>query len=282
MNWKAAIGSAIGTRHLHQDRPCQDYGQYQQVDSILIGAIADGAGSARYADLGAKLAVETTLKVLRSQLKRLSLSSLTAGVGQVTPPDCCPEVKELQPVGSLPVLNQLEANQLFTAVVEAVVLTLHIQAVEGDYPLTDLSSTLLAFVATPNWLTAMQIGDGFIVVESAATELELLFQPAKGEYINETCFVTSPNALEQMQVRVYADAPQFICAATDGLERLAIRFQDWLPFPPFFQPLVTCLQNDPQGATAYLQNFLESDRLNARTDDDKTLLMVLFDPESLP
>jgi Protein phosphatase 2C len=277
VSWKAAIASAIGTRHLQKQLPCQDFGQYLQVGSVLIGAVADGAGSARHADRGARLAVESTLIQLRSQLEHLSLPLPT---GQPLPGGS--RVLTIPPELGLPKLDPLQSDQLFTTVVEAVVSDLKSQALEGDYPLADLSTTLLAFIATPEWLGAMQIGDGFIVVGSAGSELELLFQPTKGEYINETCFVTSPTALEQMQVKVYAEPPQFICAATDGLERLAIRFQDWLPFPPFFQPLATCLQADPQGATAYLQNFLASDRLNARTDDDKTLLIGWLERESDP
>ena len=40
-----------------------------------------------------------------------------------------------------------------------------------------------------------------------------------------------------MRVRVLPGQQKFICASTDGLERVAIRMSDWTPFPPFFQPL---------------------------------------------
>jgi Protein phosphatase 2C len=274
VSWKAAVCSEIGTRHCHQDLPCQDYGQYVKVGSVLIGAVSDGAGSARHAEVGAKIAVETALSHLQSQV------ALFGAVKSVRPEEI--KIPRLEDGGRnrLPQLSETEANRLFTATVMAVVAALQNQADSEGYDLADLACTLLVFVASPDLLAAMQIGDGFIVVETAEVELELLFRPSKGEYINETCFVTSSNALDHMQVRVCSERPQFICAATDGLEKVAIRFQDWLPFSPFFQPLVACLQSSPAEATAYLQSFLSSERLNARTDDDKTLLLGLYDQES--
>ncbi len=111
------------------------------------------------------------------------------------------------------------------------------QAVRDGYSVDDLACTLLIVIATPDGVTAMQIGDGFITVGYQQQEPQLLFLPDKGEYINETTFVTSANALKDMRVVVQTGHPEFICASTDGLERLAIRMSDWTPFTPFFQPL---------------------------------------------
>src|SRR5919202_405179 len=143
----------------------------------------------------------------------------------------------------------------------------------------DLACTLLVFVATPHWLAAMQIGDGFMVVGLQGKEHQLLFQPDKGEFVNQTTFVTSAHALDEMQVNVVSGSQKFICASTDGLERVAIRMNDWTPFPPFFQPLEEYLWEtpEPEQDDQYIQNFLTSERLNARTDDDKTLLLCLYE-----
>jgi Protein phosphatase 2C len=105
----------------------------------------------------------------------------------------------------------------------------------------------------------------------------LLFSPDKGEFANETTFVTSTNASADMQVQVIPSSIEFICAATDGLERVALRISDWTPFPPFFHPLNEYLEEtpNPQHDKAYLKNFLDSERLNQKTQDDKTLLLCL-------
>ena len=100
----------------------------------------------------------------------------------------------------------------------------------------------------------------------------------KGEFANETTFVTSRNALDDMQVSVISHPLEFICAATDGLERVALRVSDWMPFAPFFNPLSEYLAQtpNPDEDKAYLASFLDSERLNQKTQDDKTLLLCLY------
>lgn len=260
MGWKAIARSAAGTSHLKQQLPCQDYGGCKIRNHVIVGAVADGAGSAKYADIGAKIAVETVLEYLAGVEQWLQKHKK---VGEINP----------QP------LPQLEARRLFTQTVNKVVAAMEAQAQSGGYSIEDLACTLLIVVATPTWVAAMQIGDGFIVVRPEQEEPQLLFSPDKGEYINETTFVTSANALDAMRVCVHTGKPEFICASTDGLERLAIRMSNNTPFAPFFQPLEEYMQElgNPEQSDEYLMSFLDSDRLNARTDDDKTLLLCLYD-----
>lgn len=264
MSWKAIARSATGTSHVKQQLPCQDYGGCKIINNVVIGAVADGAGSAKYADIGAKLAVLTVLEYL-------------AGIEE-----WLQKRKNFWKSTQQP-LSESAAKKLFTKTLNKVVTALQAQAISGGYSIEDLACTLLVVVATPNWVAAMQIGDGFIVVRPRQEQPQLLFTPDKGEYINETTFVTSANALNGMKVSVRSLNPEFICASTDGLERLAIRMSDYTPFVPFFQPLEEYIReiSHPEQSDEYLMSFLDSDRLNARTDDDKTLLLCLYDsPDS--
>ncbi|MEH2413052.1 PP2C family serine/threonine-protein phosphatase [Nostoc sp.] len=262
MNWKVAGDCAIGTSHQNQEIPCQDYGRYLIFnDVIIVGAVADGAGSAKYSDIGAKLAVETVLKCFSDIHES-------------------PQNEEESEEGFSQPLSQEEAEKLFTKIVKIAIGKLHNQADEGGYSVNDLACTLLVFVATPDWVAAMQIGDGFIVMRSHDSEYKLLFQPDKGEFVNETTFITSTNAVKDIPVKVISEKQEFICVSTDGLEKVAIRLSDWEPFSPFFKPLEEYLHEsvDPK-EDKYLTEFLNSERLNSRTDDDKTLLLCLFDRE---
>jgi serine/threonine protein phosphatase PrpC len=257
MVWRAVVRSCVGTRHQKQQQPCQDYGSYCLLNNdVIVGAVADGAGSAKYSDVGAQLAVVKVITMFREIARS-------------------PQTEE--PL-SHP-LNVKEARKLFSLIVREVVATLERQALNEHYAIADLACTLLVFVATPHWLAAMQIGDGFIIVGLQGEKHKLLFQPDKGEFVNQTTFVTSANALDQMQVNVFSGKQKFICASTDGLERVAIRMNDWTPFPPFFQPLEEYLweTHNPEQDDEYIKNFLNSERLNARTDDDKTLLLCLYE-----
>lgn len=218
MSWKAIARSTVGTSHIKQQMPCQDYGGCKILNNVIIAAVADGAGSAKYADIGAKLAVETVLEYL-------------AGVEQ-----WLQKHKKIGELHSQP-LSESAARKLFTQTVNEVVAAMEEQAISKGYSIDDLACTLLVVIATPTWVAAMQIGDGFIVVRPEQEDHILLFPPDKGEYVNETTFVTSANALDGMKVGVRSLKPEFICASTDGLERVAIRMSDNTPFTPFFQPL---------------------------------------------
>ncbi|MEH2159605.1 MAG: PP2C family serine/threonine-protein phosphatase [Nostoc sp.] len=257
MNWKAVADSAIGTSHQNQGILCQDYGDYLIFDDVIVGAVADGAGSAKHSDVGSKLAVETVLKCFSDINKYPQKQTFS------------------QP------LSKEEAQKVFAEIVNQVITELQKQADEGDYSVNDLACTLLVFIATPECITAMQIGDGFIVMHSQDSEYQLLFQPDKGEFANETTFITSANAVKEMQVKVIHEKQEFICASTDGLEKVAIRLSDWKPFSPFFKPLEEYLHEpvNQEEENKYLTEFLNSERLNSRTDDDKTLLLCLFNKD---
>ncbi|MBN3951333.1 MAG: protein phosphatase 2C domain-containing protein [Nostoc sp. NMS7] len=263
MNWKAIGRSAIGTSHENQGIVCQDYGDYRIFqDVIIVGAVADGAGSAKHSDVGAKLAVETVLKCF-SDINESPQKE-----------------EELEP-GYSKGLSKEEAQKLFATIVKKAIAKLHEQAAKENYSVNDLACTLLVFLATPDWFAAMQIGDGFIGMRSQDSEYQLLFQTDKGEFANETTFITSANAVKEMQVKVISEKQEFICASTDGLEKVAIRLSDWEAFSPFFKPLEEFLHEPVNGEDEdkYLMQFLNSERLNSRTDDDKTLLLCLFDRE---
>lgn len=292
MSWKAIARSAIGTSHEKQEMPCQDYGSYQILDDVIIGAVADGAGSAKYAEIGAELAVKTVLEAFTEE----DISKITKSVHSESSESKHQSswnwksltslgMKDRNGASSVAIHQPLsyseqEVRQILTETVQKVKVALEQQATNNNYSIDDLACTLLVFIATPDWIAAMQIGDGFIVLRCQEEDAQLLFPPDKGEYINETTFVTSANALEAMRVCVKTVKPEFICASTDGLERLAIRMSDWTPFTPFFQPLEQYLRvtNNPEEEDEYLKSFLNSDRLNARTDDDKTLLLCLYSP----
>jgi len=262
MTWTAINYSAIGTRHQEKGLPCQDYSNYRCYDDVIIGAVSDGAGSAKHSDVGAKLAVETTLSFLSGTEEFKNYLGIARWLEKRQKVDKPPKDKVIR--------------KLATDICDKVLMAMSQQVEKMDCQQEDLDCTLLVFVGTPYWFAAIQIGDGFLVVRSEEGTPELIFQPDKGEFANETTFITSSDVLSQLQAKTLP--PQkFICAASDGVEKVAIRFSDWSAFPPFFQPLEECLQEETsqEEKEAYLQSFLESERLNQRTGDDKTLLLCL-------
>jgi len=53
--WRAVARSSLGISHQKQQLPCQDYGGYKIIKDVIVGAVADGAGSAKHADIGARI-----------------------------------------------------------------------------------------------------------------------------------------------------------------------------------------------------------------------------------
>lgn len=278
MGWRAVARSAIGTRHAEQQQPCQDYGavmvaaprEQRDRHGVIVGAVADGAGSARHAEVGARLAVATTLRYLAASEAWLQKKRQRSWQDWAQPP------------------SEALIRQIFTKAVTRSQTQMAQRATAQSWELEDLACTLLAFLATPSWVAAMQIGDGFVVVSygqaerggvPANADYQLLFRPDRGEFANQTTFVTAADALATMQVKVVAQPPRFIAVATDGIERVALRLQDWTPFAPFFSPLEEYLVEtpNPEADDDYLMGFLTSERLNQKTDDDKTLVLCRCD-----
>lgn len=142
----------------------------------------------------------------------------------------------------------------------------------------DLACTMVAAALTARGLRAMQVGDGFAVVRNDGEEdYALAFPPAKGEYANETVFVTHAGAEAFLGVHETDVPPAFVCLSSDGVERQAIRFAGFRPHPPFFDYLVKVARAGADGADAdaALERFLSMPGLDEVTDDDRTLVCAL-------
>lgn len=261
MTWTVMSASAIGTSHQKSGLPCQDAGAFRLADGdrTVIGAIADGAGSAIHSEVGAKVAIDTMLYLLGEE--KACLRDACAGLLEADT-----KAETIQPLCRL--------------LIRAVQQKLIAVAEEKGCSLGDLACTLIAFVASEAGLVALQIGDGFLVTRAQYShEYTLVFEPDKGELANQTEFVTSPSAIASLQVVCSSEPVSFICASTDGLERVAIQFKGWEPHASFFKPLegftATCTPENKAQLQAELCEFLGSQRVTSRTNDDKTLLLCL-------
>ncbi len=64
---------------------------------------------------------------------------------------------------------------------------------------------------------------------------------------------------------------------TDGLERIALKFDSQTPHTPFFDPLFRALRStaDVENMNEGLRGFLGSNSVQLRSDDDKTLILAI-------
>jgi serine/threonine protein phosphatase PrpC len=151
---------------------------------------------------------------------------------------------------------------------------------EQDEPLRSFATTLTCLVATPEQLIVGQLGDGAVVMIGAEDGLKTVTALQRGEYANETNFLTQDQALDLVAIHVIDEQVQALAMMSDGLTRLALKRPDNEPHAPFFKPLFSfvessALSKDAAQALEALAEFLSSPRVCERTDDDKTLVLAL-------
>lgn len=126
------------------------------------------------------------------------------------------------------------------------------------------------------------IGDGGIVARLADSGTwQALSWPDHGEYASTTRFVTDepPAPLRTHITRQPIDA---LALFSDGIERMVLDMATQTPFARFFSAMAAPLPKEPGKAhtlSGQLKAYLDSEAVNSRTDDDKTLVMAVLNTE---
>lgn len=246
--WRVVAATVQGASHEKAGVPCQDAHLWRETSQgTLIAAIADGAGSAPCADIGSQIAVSVSLDSVEAALMRENAARI-----------------ELN--GLLWLDEALRQAQK----------SVENEAKRRSLPIRDFATTLMVLIVTSQFVVAVQIGDGAIVVVNGSGQMEALTRPPVGEYANETTFLSSADALETAQRITRCGHVKALAAFTDGLQRLALRLPAGEPHPPFFAPLFRFAGEtmDRTVAEEQLRAFLQSPRIAERADDDLTLLLA--------
>ena len=150
-------------------------------------------------------------------------------------------------------------------------------AAHDDGVIDDYATTLLVAVLTPEFASIAQIGDGAVVIDDGVTGWRPVHWPDHGEYANTTSFLTQIDALDVMQITTFDRPVQKLAMFSDGLERLVLDFNNRGAHGPFFDSIFKRFA-PTDGASHHrqisdeIENLLASDAVNARTDDDKSLV----------
>ena len=253
-HWRVVAASVRGTSHERVGQLCQDAHQWEKLpEGVFVAAVADGAGSATLGKVGAIVASQTAVETI----------SLNIGAHNHAPLLSLPE-------------DEQGWQQLLTKALEAAKTAVEAEAIACKMTARDLATTLIIVVATPNLIAAAQVGDGVAVASDANGNFIALTAPQRGEYINETTFLVSPNALDAAQVNLWHGETANIAVLSDGLQMLALEMTEGKPHVPFFSPLFHFMADvtDESEAKEQLVAFLRSPRIVDRTDDDLTLLLA--------
>ena len=251
MNWNVIGHSSTGTAHLASGRGCEDALQFAIVPDlddrdVLIFCASDGAGSAKFAAMAAEFTTGKTME---------ALTTFAITGRKVTEADIYRTMED---------------------VYQGLVLLSSLQEAE----LSEYSCTVLGGIVSPNRTVFFQLGDGAIITRDGSNQYKTVWWPFEGEYLNATHFVVDDPRFGNLKVQISGEPTSELCVITDGLQMLSLNTETKSAHQPFFSDLfnhlrqasrleqITALQNE-------LAEFLDSDRVNSRTDDDKTLLLAL-------
>lgn len=225
--------------------PCQDAFAYARLEpDLAVIAVADGAGSARFADRAASLSVDRAITYFKNVADLLDADLF---------------------------LWSAAVRAAFDAARNAVFEASRAARVEPRHFATTLQVVLLGRDA----YCYGRIGDGCGVGRCGEALIPLAPAPDNA-FANETTFLTSAGA----EPAVYlGDSPLSDCAVfTDGLQHLAMQLAQWRPHDPFFGPLFEYVRTTPDAAHAEadLDAYLRTDVFDQRTDDDRTLVISVW------
>lgn len=249
-SWTWAAASAVGTSHIKSGTRLQDAYYCSSVQTktseYLLVIVSDGAGSASYGGEGASIVCRSLSKGIRAYLA---------------------EFDKLPEPGDVDDFLDVARDRIYLA------------ADKRDLAPREFAATLVLLVTNGINSLFAHIGDGCAVVCDKDSKAWITPSwPDHGEYASTTFFVTD-EPRPKLRIDYLSTTVSAAVVFSDGIERLALDFSLQVPHSKFFDSIVKPVQ-DPlvEGKARLLceklKSYLNSDNINARTDDDKTLIIA--------
>ncbi len=183
---------------MRSGKPCQDEVGAFAVGDFVAVAVADGHGTSRLADVGARLAVEVTLAALARFADGLANANLS--------------LREVQGYAEHPLRVQL---------VREWVDRVRARPDAATAPLVDYGSTLIFSLSTPRFVMLGQLGDGDVLLVQPAGPAESPLPADPRAFADETPSLCQPEAWHGLRVRVLPPPPagSLLILSTDGYSK---------------------------------------------------------------
>jgi Protein phosphatase 2C len=213
----------------------------------LIIVVSDGAGTAPYGGEAASLVCRTLTVLARTYFA-----------------SC----------GDLP------SDELLSSWLSEVREAINAAAARRSLGVRDFAATLILFISNGSETVVLHVGDGCAVIRDTDTNSWIAPSwPFHGEYASTTAFVTDEPSPNTSVVRHFGPISA-VSVFSDGLERLALDLKARQPFAPFFDSVIAPVASSSSigkdvELSSKLNAFLDSDGINSRSDDDKTLILAV-------
>lgn len=245
-DWRYATALQVGASHKRAGVPCQDSLVCIADGENLVAVIADGAGSAKYSDVGAEIVVGTIARCLD------------------------------------PLVGSYNGQALEGAVREAISearIAVYRTSEQRGIAAREFASTVLVVAANRHGAVCAHLGDGLIAVSESGFEWNYVFWPQRGEFTNSTFFLTDADAMDRLLIDALPPRVTDFALMSDGLEPLALTYSTRAPHDPFFNslfaPLHRCAASGrSEFVTGLLNDLVSSPRIYTRVDDDIALVLA--------
>ncbi|MEM4326432.1 MAG: PP2C family serine/threonine-protein phosphatase [Candidatus Pacearchaeota archaeon] len=275
-NWLFIGASVQGSYHLANNIPCQDahFYRYYKENNFWICVISDGAGSCEFSHIGSGKVVELSLEHF-SEILKIKIDEWLKDSSTI----------------SNEVWHEISKNTF-----QKVYEDLKKFANEEGYDLKSLSATVILIIVTSLGLLVTHIGDGRAGYRNENGEWKSMITPFKGEFANETVFITSPiwdkDKLDlYIESQIITEPSDAIVLLSDGCENICFEtvvFNEKhksyehinKPFKEYLDPMVETIKTlYNQGKSLEEINRLWEEYLINGTEelalepDDKTLII---------
>lgn len=230
-----------GHLHLAKKTPCQDFYHYACSGNKLVAVVSDGAGSAKYGKIGAKVVCETLVDVLINT----PYKDVKEGV-----------LKAVQIARDKLVIHRLNKSK-------------------SEKEILNFSATIVGLFYHRNHGVFFHIGDGAgVAVYDAEDNIKYtLSQPQNGRFSCETYFYTMKNWRDCLRFTEIGKAESLLLM-TDGVTNFALSDDMHHLKKGFIAPINDYLKKEPnkQRALKALNNTLDTKQARKLNADDKTFL----------
>ena len=236
-----------GESHILSEKPCQDYAYAASSDTLSMAIVSDGHGGERYfrSDHGSHLLVDITKESVRSFVETIAEQKECIFEEQ-------PFTQYIKETATDSQVNSKAHKMLmwlFSSIISQWNVAIAKHAIENDlteWELTHVEEkyrdeflnkrndpeatfektygcTLMAYVQTPTYWFAFQIGDGKLVRMNIINEVLHCDQPVPWDsrcFLNKTTSICDSNALEEFRYCYQGDGifPTAIFLGSDGLD----------------------------------------------------------------
>lgn len=232
------IASSItGIYHKNNSLPCQDCHKFVASKNKLVAVVSDGAGSAKYGKIGAKIVCETLCDILNS-------SSFT----------------------------DIKQKIIYAIEVARKKLVLHrFNKHKNENGIIDFAATVVGVFYYKNKGIFFHIGDGAAIAFSE--KQNIISQPENGVFSCETYFYTMEDWKDSLRFTNFEKANS-IMLMTDGVTNFAFKNDFEELETGFVYPINNFLHQEKNKIKALkaLNNTLSTPKASKLNPDDKTFL----------